>query len=151
MLACTTTAAPPQPTNPIPSPSTSQDPKDDKVIRCYDPCSGRLLGSGSATAMSAEEVKAAVGRARKAQASWAQTSFEQRREFLRLLMDFVVENQEDLCRVASRDTGKTRTFPGGRGEGEGGRETLFFPPSAQPLPISVNSGGWRVWRDPDDV
>ena len=57
--------------------------------------------------MSAEEVTAKVSRARAAQEQWAQTTFEQRREVLRVLLDFVVDNQEALCRVASRDTGKT--------------------------------------------
>ena len=48
-----------------------------------------------------------VARARAAQAQWAQTTYEQRREVLRVLLDFVVDNQEGLCRVACRDTGKT--------------------------------------------
>lgn len=57
--------------------------------------------------MSKSEVEQAVLVARAAQTKWARTSFSQRRDLLRLLNDYVVENQEAICRVAARDTGKT--------------------------------------------
>lgn len=75
-------------------------------IQCFDKCTGRVL-CDSIPATSPEDVCATVARARAAQGKWAQTTFEQRREVLRVLLDFVVENQEALCRVACRDTGKT--------------------------------------------
>ena len=35
------------------------------------------------------------------------TSFAERGEVLKLLNDWIVENQDAICRIASRDTGKT--------------------------------------------
>ena len=48
-----------------------------------------------------------MAEARTAQRSWAQTTYAQRCEWLRLMNDYIVANQELLCRVACRDTGKT--------------------------------------------
>jgi hydrogenase-4 membrane subunit HyfE len=45
-------------------------------------------------------------KAREAQRKWAQTTFEQRREVLRLMNDYIVANQE-LLTAGRRDTGKT--------------------------------------------
>eukprot|EP00050_Salpingoeca_kvevrii_P014418 m.35957 g.35957 ORF g.35957 m.35957 type:complete len:608 (+) comp5753_c0_seq1:41-1864(+) len=78
-----------------------------KDIPNYDPATGAILGSGTTKAMTPEEVKAAVTAARVAQKEWAKTSFDERRKVLATLLDYVVEHQEDICRVASRDTGKT--------------------------------------------
>jgi acyl-CoA reductase-like NAD-dependent aldehyde dehydrogenase len=57
--------------------------------------------------MSSDEVKAAVATARAAQQQWKNTTFEQRRRFLLTLNDYIVANQDDICRAACRDTGKT--------------------------------------------
>ena len=84
-----------------------QDPKDPTVIRTFDKCSLAPLGAGMMKAMDADEVRACVEKARAAQASWRESSWETRRELLRLLKDYVTEHCEDICRVASRDTGKT--------------------------------------------
>lgn len=78
-----------------------------KLINCYDPCTGGLLGSGVSKVMSREEVVTAVQHARAAQQQWMTTSFHQRRLVLKALLDYVVANQEVICRVAARDTGKT--------------------------------------------
>ncbi|CAI5506353.1 unnamed protein product, partial [Closterium sp. Naga37s-1] len=52
------------------------------------------------------QVKEHVARARQAQQQWAHSSFEQRRQFLRVLMRYVVENQDLICRVSARESGK---------------------------------------------
>ena len=52
-------------------------------------------------------MQAAVDKARVAQKSWVKTSYAERGEVLKLLNDYIVSNQAMLCRVASRDTGKT--------------------------------------------
>jgi len=49
----------------------------------------------------------ALNRARVAQKQWSKTTFAQRKQFLQLLNDFIIENQESLARIASRDSGKT--------------------------------------------
>lgn len=60
--------------------------------------------------MSKDEVVAVVKSARAAQQKWKNTTFDERREVLRVMLDYVVEHQDEICRIASRDTGKTRTF-----------------------------------------
>ena len=62
-----------------------------------------------------QDVQEAVNKARVAQKDWVKTSFAQRGEVLKLLNDYVVSNQALICRVASRDTGKTMV-DGGFGE-----------------------------------
>jgi aldehyde dehydrogenase (NAD+) len=52
-------------------------------------------------------VDQALIKARKAQEKWAKTTFAERKIVLQSLMDFILRHQESICRVASRDTGKT--------------------------------------------
>ncbi|KAJ2778119.1 Meiotic Sister-Chromatid recombination aldehyde dehydrogenase [Coemansia javaensis] len=75
------------------------------VIQCYDPATGRSLGRVRAT--TAAELDERLRRARAAQAAWAQTTFEQRRQVLRTLLAFVLAHQREICHVACRDSGKT--------------------------------------------
>ncbi|RCV14622.1 hypothetical protein SETIT_2G440100v2 [Setaria italica] len=58
-------------------------------------------------ALTPDEVKEHVAQARKAQKIWAKSSFKQRRQFLRILLKYILENQDLICEVSSRDTGKT--------------------------------------------
>ncbi|KAF9349599.1 Meiotic Sister-Chromatid recombination aldehyde dehydrogenase [Mortierella sp. AD094] len=74
-------------------------------IVCYDPSTGRHLGT--IRAHTKVDVDQALAKARKAQAKWVKTTFEERKIVLQSLLDFVLLNQEAICRVASRDTGKT--------------------------------------------
>ncbi|KAJ2719275.1 Meiotic Sister-Chromatid recombination aldehyde dehydrogenase [Coemansia sp. Benny D115] len=75
------------------------------LIQCFDPATGRSLGRVSATtpAQLAEKIAAA----RSAQSVWARTSFEQRRQVMRTLLEFVLAHQREICQVACRDSGKT--------------------------------------------
>ncbi|KAF2312743.1 hypothetical protein GH714_039821 [Hevea brasiliensis] len=61
----------------------------------YDDCYMYASGQG------------ARGRGKKAQKLWAKSSFKQRRQFLRILLKYIIEHQELICEVSSRDTGKT--------------------------------------------
>ncbi|KDO71929.1 hypothetical protein CISIN_1g007627mg [Citrus sinensis] len=58
-------------------------------------------------ALSRAEVDERVAQARKAQKVWAKSSFKQRRQFLRILLKYIIEHQELICEISSRDTGKT--------------------------------------------
>jgi acyl-CoA reductase-like NAD-dependent aldehyde dehydrogenase len=37
---------------------------------------------------------------------WAKSSFAQRRRLLRIIQRFILENQEAICKVSARDSGK---------------------------------------------
>lgn len=79
-------------------------PCDKDVIPCYDPANMQLLGY--MPAMSAAQVKEMIAKAKEAQQEWKKSSFAQRRKLLKILLKFIIENQETICRVASRDSGK---------------------------------------------
>lgn len=61
---------------------------------------------GELPAMDRAEVVARIERARRAQATWAKSSFDQRRLLLQTLLKFIVDNQETIARVSARDSGK---------------------------------------------
>lgn len=79
-------------------------PTDKDVVPCYDPSTMQLLGH--LPAMSAAEVKARIARAKEAAKIWRKSSFAQRRKLLRILLKFMIENQENIIRVSARDSGK---------------------------------------------
>ncbi|KAH9275276.1 hypothetical protein BASA83_002511 [Batrachochytrium salamandrivorans] len=90
----------------LPSQAPSiRDPKDPATILCYDPATGFPLGKRPIVAP--EHVGDIVARARKAQEQYASTTFEQRRTLLRSLLNWIVNNQDLICRVAARDSGKS--------------------------------------------
>eukprot|EP00899_Mesostigma_viride_P010789 jgi/Mesvir1/19711/Mv09971-RA.1 len=74
------------------------------TIVCYDPSNMDFLGH--APAMTRDQVIARVAAARRAYESWRHSSFHARRRLLRVMMQYIVENQELICRVASKDSGK---------------------------------------------
>lgn len=55
----------------------------------------QLLGNSLCISMS--QVKERVAQARKAQKTWAKSSFKQRRQFLRILLKYIIEHQELIC------------------------------------------------------
>ncbi|OAY77304.1 Aldehyde dehydrogenase 22A1 [Ananas comosus] len=85
-------------------PRRGRSMQTDKV-QCYEPATMKYLGYFPA--LTPEEVKEHVAQARKAQKIWAKSSFKQRRQFLRILLKYIIEHQELICEVSSRDTGKT--------------------------------------------
>ncbi|BFZ60624.1 Meiotic Sister-Chromatid recombination aldehyde dehydrogenase [Saitoella coloradoensis] len=74
-------------------------------IKCYCPATAQSLGT--VKAQSAADIDAAINRAEEAQVTWAKTSFAERRKVLNTLQRFLLENQDEVARVACRDTGKT--------------------------------------------
>nr|GMD77462.1 aldehyde dehydrogenase 22A1 [Ipomoea batatas] len=74
-------------------------------VQCYEPATMKYLGF--IPALKPDEVKERVAEARKAQKIWAKSSFKQRRQFLRILLKYIIEHQELICKISSRDTGKT--------------------------------------------
>ncbi|THU69023.1 hypothetical protein C4D60_Mb08t09970 [Musa balbisiana] len=85
-------------------PRKGRVPQTDKV-QCYEPATMKYLGFTQAS--TPDEVKEHVAQAREAQKIWASSSFRQRREFLRILLKYIIDHQELICEVSSRDTGKT--------------------------------------------
>ncbi|XP_008810296.1 aldehyde dehydrogenase 22A1-like [Phoenix dactylifera] len=74
-------------------------------VQCYEPATMKYLGYFPALTL--DEVKEHVAQARAAQKIWAKSSFKQRRQFLRILLKYIIEHQELICEISSRDTGKT--------------------------------------------
>ncbi|KAH0448431.1 hypothetical protein IEQ34_022231 [Dendrobium chrysotoxum] len=85
-------------------PSKGKQVQKDKV-QCYEPATMKYLGFYPA--LTSDEVTMHVAQARKAQKIWANSSFRQRRKFLRILLKYIIEHQALICEVSSRDTGKT--------------------------------------------
>jgi acyl-CoA reductase-like NAD-dependent aldehyde dehydrogenase len=54
------------------------------------------------------DVRRIVQRARAAQAAWAQTSFQERRRVLGIVLDHVLAQADELAALVVRDTGKTK-------------------------------------------
>jgi acyl-CoA reductase-like NAD-dependent aldehyde dehydrogenase len=75
------------------------------AIRCYAPATGEFLGFVNPSTSSG--IDRAIEQAHAAQKKWARTTFSQRRQVLRTLLAFVLQNQEEICRVACLDSGKT--------------------------------------------
>lgn len=76
-----------------------------RTIRCTDPATGEHLGD--VPVMDRDEVLSRLARARTAQAAWATTRFWQRRRVIRKILDHLLEHSDELCRMISRDAGKT--------------------------------------------
>ena len=74
-------------------------------IPCYDPGTFDVLGPDM-KAMTRDEVVAKIEKARAAQAQWKHSSFKQRRFLLKVIARFILDNQDDICRVSARDSGK---------------------------------------------
>ncbi|KAL2643603.1 hypothetical protein R1flu_011190 [Riccia fluitans] len=74
-------------------------------VPCYDPATMQHLGYFPV--MEPDEVRQVVTRAREAQIVWATTGFNQRRLLLKVLLKYILEHQELICRVSAKDSGKT--------------------------------------------
>ena len=78
---------------------------EQKTVYLWDPST--LDYFGSIPAMTADEVKVKVNKARIAQESWKKSSFRKRRALMRTMLRYITENQETCARVAVRESGKT--------------------------------------------
>jgi acyl-CoA reductase-like NAD-dependent aldehyde dehydrogenase len=75
-----------------------------REIVSYDPGSGAEIGR--APLCSAEEVKAAVARARAAQTTWASLSFRERRRVILRARALLLDDADEIAQLISRETGK---------------------------------------------
>ncbi|KAJ6794185.1 aldehyde dehydrogenase 22A1 [Iris pallida] len=80
-------------------------PAQTDKVQCYEPATMKYLGYFPA--LTPDEVMEHVAQARKAQKEWEKSSFRQRRQFLRILLKYIIEHQQLICEISSRDTGKT--------------------------------------------
>ncbi|KAG4387760.1 hypothetical protein AAZX31_09G035400 [Glycine max] len=74
-------------------------------VQCYEPATMKYLGY--VPALTPDEAREQVEKVRKAQKMWAKTSFKKRRQFLRILLKYIIKHQALICEISSRDTGKT--------------------------------------------
>lgn len=100
----------------LPDPKSSSPPAEvdrpasiripgSSAVQCYAPATGQLLGLVNPSTRDA--VDRAVDAAERAQGPWATTTLAQRKQVLRSLMRYVLDNAEQICRVACLDSGKT--------------------------------------------
>ena len=86
------------------SPSPPKQQPSPSIVPCYDPA--QYADLGTMPAMTQKDVFGVCERASQAQNEWKHSSFHTRRQLLRILQKFILANQETICRVASRDSGK---------------------------------------------
>lgn len=87
------------------SPVSIRDTSNPDNIQCYCPATGQFLDSVPAT--TTYGIDHIIEQAQKAQKSWAKSSFSDRRKVLNTISQFINNNQQDIARVACRDSGKT--------------------------------------------
>ncbi|KAI0542747.1 Aldehyde/histidinol dehydrogenase [Xylaria digitata] len=75
------------------------------AIQCYAPATGQFLGFVNPSTPAG--LDRAIAQAAAAQEKWANTSFAERRKVLRSMLQHILDNQEQICRVSSLDSGKT--------------------------------------------
>lgn len=80
------------------------DKKHHDRITCFDPTSMGVLGT--VMVHTTEDVELLVAKCHEAQKEWKRTSFAKRRAVLKDLNKFILDNQDDIINVVSRDTGK---------------------------------------------
>lgn len=81
-------------------------PGEPTKIQSYCPATAQYLGTFECT--SRKEMDEQISRAEVAQKQWAKSSFVVRKQLLRTLNQFILDNQQDIARVACRDSGKTK-------------------------------------------
>jgi acyl-CoA reductase-like NAD-dependent aldehyde dehydrogenase len=86
-------------------PAPKLEPEAHANIPCSDPATGEALGE--VPALSPEQVRERIARARIAQETWAHAPFSERRAVLRHLLDMLLEHADALCEEICRDAGKT--------------------------------------------
>jgi succinate-semialdehyde dehydrogenase/glutarate-semialdehyde dehydrogenase len=81
-------------------------PEERKKIVSYNPATGEPLGE--VPVMNADEVRAAVERARAAQRDWAEVDVEERGRRMLAFRDAVVARADEIGDLICRENGKTR-------------------------------------------
>jgi acyl-CoA reductase-like NAD-dependent aldehyde dehydrogenase len=75
------------------------------AIQCYAPATGQFLGL--VNPITAEGIDRQIEKTQAAQLRWKQTTFAQRRQVLRCIQAYIMEHQDEICRIACLDSGKT--------------------------------------------
>ncbi|KAI0602705.1 Aldehyde/histidinol dehydrogenase [Biscogniauxia sp. FL1348] len=75
------------------------------AIQCYAPATGQFLGFVNPSTPAG--LDRAIAQAAAAQEKWATTTFGERRKVLRSMLQYILENQKQICEVSSLDSGKT--------------------------------------------
>src|SRR5690606_12855 len=75
------------------------------TIDCVNPATGEALGS--VKALTPDDVRDVVERARVAQKAWRTSTFKQRRAVLQHIMDHILRHDDELCDYIVKDSGKT--------------------------------------------
>ncbi|KAI1636001.1 Aldehyde/histidinol dehydrogenase [Biscogniauxia mediterranea] len=75
------------------------------AIQCYAPATGQFLGFVNPSTPAG--LDRAIAQAAAAQEKWATTTFGERRKVLRSMLQYILENQRQICEVSSLDSGKT--------------------------------------------
>ncbi|CDR45403.1 CYFA0S18e01046g1_1 [Cyberlindnera fabianii] len=86
-------------------PAAIKNDEEPEYIQSYCPATGQFLGKYKSNTR--DEIDEIIGKAAAAQETWKNTTFAQRRQVLRSMSEFIVKNQENIARVACRDSGKT--------------------------------------------
>lgn len=81
-------------------------PGEPSKIQSYCPATAQYLGTFECTTR--KEMDEQIKKAEVAQKEWAKSSFVVRKQLLRTLNQFILDNQQDIARVACRDSGKTK-------------------------------------------
>lgn len=85
---------------------TLRVPSEPNKIQSFCPATGQSLGTFDTT--SRQDLDEKIALASKAQQSWSKSAFTTRRRVLRTLSRYIIDHQEDIARVACRDSGKTK-------------------------------------------
>ncbi|EEQ40479.1 Aldehyde dehydrogenase family protein [Clavispora lusitaniae] len=75
-------------------------------IQSYCPATGQFLGTFPC--ISTDEMDHQIKAASDAQKEWKKSSFVLRKQLLKTINQFILDNQEEIARVACRDSGKTK-------------------------------------------
>ncbi|ODQ65912.1 ALDH-like protein [Nadsonia fulvescens var. elongata DSM 6958] len=86
-------------------PISLRDSTDESKIQCYCPATGQFLASVPVS--NQKDIDNSIEKSKNSQAQWQLTTWEQRRQVLRTMAKFINEHQEEVARVACRDSGKT--------------------------------------------
>eukprot|EP00890_Picochlorum_soloecismus_P005080 jgi/Picsp_1/5573/NSC_02932-R1_protein len=73
-------------------------------IACYDPGTMELLGY--APAMTPSQVRKTVENARLASEEWKYSSFAHRKHVLSVMLKYILEHAEEICKISAIDSGK---------------------------------------------
>lgn len=112
--------------NTVPAPSSVFDPTKDPQYESFEDCDVRpQLVTAEATpsiqatnpstseslgyvaANTVSDVAELVRKARTAQKAWSLSSFERRRRVLKVLLNYILYEQKNLCEISGLDSGKT--------------------------------------------